>query len=42
MADGLTRGEALHAAEQVIEEWLETATMLGRLIPEPKGKLMYA
>lgn len=42
MADGLTRGEALTAAEQVIEDWLETATMLGRLIPEPKGKLMYA
>jgi len=26
----------------VIKEWIETAIMLGREIPEPKGKLKYA
>lgn len=42
MADGATRAEALMAAERVIEEWIETAKKLGRVIPEPRGKLMYA
>ena len=26
----------------IISEWIETAKELGREIPEPKGKLMYA
>lgn len=30
------------AAEQVIQEWIETAEMLGREIPQPKGRLVYA
>jgi predicted RNase H-like HicB family nuclease len=42
MADGETYQEALKNAENVIDEWLETAQNLGRFIPEPKGKLMYA
>lgn len=42
MADGATAVEALQNAETVISEWLETAEELGRAIPEPKGKLMYA
>lgn len=42
MADGATAVEALQNAETVISEWLETAEELGRDIPEPKGKLMYA
>ncbi|MBF0425789.1 MAG: type II toxin-antitoxin system HicB family antitoxin [Magnetococcales bacterium] len=42
MADGVTRQEALANAERIIEEWLETARSLGRPIPEPKGRLMYA
>jgi predicted RNase H-like HicB family nuclease len=42
MADGETREEALKNAEVVISLWLETARELGRPIPEPKGKLMYA
>lgn len=42
MADGKTRSEALAQAELIIEEWLETAKSLGREIPEPRGKLMYA
>ncbi|MCL2266166.1 MAG: type II toxin-antitoxin system HicB family antitoxin [Treponema sp.] len=42
MADGKTYAEALHNAETVINEWIETAISLGRIIPEPHGKLMYA
>lgn len=42
MADGETYQEALNNAEIVIDEWLEIALSIGRAIPEPKGKLMYA
>ena len=42
MADGKTRAEALAAAEIVIAEWIETTNSLGRTIPTPRGKLMYA
>jgi len=42
MADGATYREALAAAEVVIGEWMETAAELGRPIPEPKGRLMFA
>jgi len=42
MADGKTYYEALQNAEIIINEWLETAKSLGREIPEPHGKLMYA
>lgn len=42
MADGNTYQEALANAEQVIQEWIETAQELGRTIPEPKGRLLYA
>ena len=42
MADGTSRIEALHNAESVIAEWLETARELGREIPAPKGRLKYA
>lgn len=41
-ADGKTRKEALEAVEVVIKEWIETARELGRQIPEPKGRLMFA
>ena len=41
-ADGETRQEALSNAEVVIAEWLETARDLGRPIPEPKGRLLFA
>jgi len=41
-ADGSTYQEALANAEVVIQEWIETAKELGRPIPEPKGRLMYA
>jgi len=42
MADGETYQEALKNAEIIIQEWIETAQALGRTIPKPKGKLMYA
>ena len=42
MADGQTYQEALSNAEQVIQEWIETAKELGRDIPAPKGRLAYA
>ena len=42
MADGTTYKEAMHNAEIVISEWIETAKSLGREIPSPKGKLAYA
>ena len=42
MADGITYREALANVEQTAQEWLETARELGRKIPEPKGKLIYA
>jgi len=42
MADGQTYAEALANAEVIIHEWIEIAQLLGRLIPTPKGRLMFA
>jgi len=42
MADGATQEEALANAKVVIKEWIETAQQLGRDIPDPKGRLIYA
>ena len=42
VADGETAAEALENVETVISEWIETAKAIGREIPVPKGKLMYA
>jgi predicted RNase H-like HicB family nuclease len=41
-ADGETYQEAVQNAEVVIQEWLDTAQELGRSIPEPKGRLLFA
>ena len=41
-ADGQSYQEALANAEIVIKEWIETANELGRPVPEPKGRLMFA
>jgi len=41
-ADGATRQEALAEAETAIAEWRDTARELGRPIPEPKGRLLFA
>ena len=37
MAEGKTCAEAVKNAEDVIDEWIETARKLGRPIPEPRG-----
>ncbi len=42
IADGATYQEALVNVEKIIQEWIEIAKELGRPIPEPKGRLMYA
>jgi len=41
MADGKSYKEALANAELIIQEWLETALILGRPIPSPRGRLMF-
>lgn len=42
MADGNTYQEAVANAELIIQEWIEVAKELGRPIPKPKGRLVYA
>ncbi|MBK8503458.1 MAG: type II toxin-antitoxin system HicB family antitoxin [Saprospiraceae bacterium] len=42
MADGKTYEEAIKNAQAVVQEWIEIAKSLGREIPKPKGKLIYA
>jgi len=42
MADGQTYRDAIANVETVIQEWIETARDLGRPIPQPKGRLLYA
>lgn len=42
MAAGESYQQALSNTETIIQQWIETAKELGRPIPEPKGKLMYA
>lgn len=42
MADGKSYQEVVSNAEVVIGEWIETATELGRPIPKPRGRLMFA
>ncbi|MBF0466798.1 MAG: type II toxin-antitoxin system HicB family antitoxin [Nitrospirae bacterium] len=41
-SDSGTYQEALANIEVVILEWIETAKELGRTIPQPKGRLIYA
>ncbi len=42
MADGATYQEAIANVQVVIQEWIETATELGRPVPAPRGRLVYA
>ena len=42
MADGPTYAEAVANAQVIIREWLETASQVGRTIPQPRGRLAYA
>ncbi len=41
-ADGKTYQEALANVEVIIREWIEPAKELGRPIPAPKGRLVFA
>jgi predicted RNase H-like HicB family nuclease len=41
-ADGATYDEVVANVQVVIQEWIETATELGRPIPEPRGRLLFA
>jgi predicted RNase H-like HicB family nuclease len=41
-ADGATYAEAVSNVEVVVREWIETAQELGRPVPEPKGRPLYA
>jgi len=41
-ADGPSRQEALSNVEIAISEWIATAQELGRPIPQPKGRLLFA
>ncbi len=41
-ADGNTYMEALENAQIVMQEWIDTAQGIGRPIPQPRGKLVYA
>ncbi len=42
MADGATYEEAVANVQRVISEWIDTAKELGREIPAPRGRLLYA
>ena len=42
VADGATHAETLVNVDIIIQEWIETASELGRAIPEPRGRLTYA
>ena len=41
-ADGRSHSDALRNVEVIVQEWLETARELGRPIPRPKGRLVFA
>lgn len=41
-ADGATYTEVMANVEVIIAEWIETAQAIGRPIPEPKGRLVFA
>jgi predicted RNase H-like HicB family nuclease len=43
MSDGKTQDECLANLELIMDDWLETAKLNGREIPQPKGrKLSFA
>ncbi|MCB9433595.1 MAG: type II toxin-antitoxin system HicB family antitoxin [Ardenticatenaceae bacterium] len=41
-ADGGTYQGVLAELELIIDEWIETAEEMGRPVPEPKGRLLFA
>lgn len=42
MSDGASYSETIANVEIIIQEWLDTAKELGRPIPEPRGRLVFA
>ncbi|MBA7570183.1 hypothetical protein ES708_11931 [subsurface metagenome] len=42
MADGASYIEAIENVKVVIEEWIETAQGIGREVPQPRGRLLFA
>ena len=42
MADGETYEGSIKNAQIVISEWIDTAQRIGREIPQPRGRLVYA
>jgi predicted RNase H-like HicB family nuclease len=42
MADGTTPQEALANVEVIANEWIESARLAGREIPQPRGRLVFA
>lgn len=42
LSDGATYLDALKNVQVIIDEWIATAKLMNRPIPEPKGKLIYA
>ena len=42
MADGPSYQKAAANAERAIQDWIDTASELGRSIPEPKARYRYA
>ena len=42
MAEGGTYEEVLANLELIMDEWMETAQELGRPIPVPQGRLIFA
>jgi len=42
MADGATKAKTLAAVDRVAKDWIQTAKELGREIPKPKGRLLFA
>lgn len=41
-ADGPTYDAAVKAVQIVMREWIEIAMEMGRPIPQPKGRLLFA
>ncbi len=41
-ADGETYEDALANVQIIVDEWIETARDLGREVPNPKGRLVFA
>lgn len=42
MADGTTYENTVKNVQQIIKEWIEVATKEGKMIPKPKGRLIFA